>query len=69
MSEFVEVKIAAPLEATLDEIEYESVRRLLEPCNKNPSRIAKILHRSPQQIKAILAKRCLSITEKLLKKD
>ena len=66
MSDLVQVKIDAPMEATLDEIKYEAVRRLLEQCEKDPSRIAKVLRTSPQHVKEILAKRCLSITERLL---
>ena len=56
MSEFIEVRIAAPFEATQDDIEYEAVRRLLSQCDNQPNKIGRILHRSPQWVRAVLSK-------------
>jgi len=61
MSDLAQIRIEGSIKATMDEIEFEAVRRLLGPCEKNPSKIAKVLKRSPQYIKEILARRTLDL--------
>lgn len=63
MDGFAELRIVGPLEARLDDIEYEAVRRLLGDCENDPSRVAKILKCSPQRVKAIISGHAIRLME------